>query len=79
MFFPRGDGRSVTKNTRDGSPWNFWFNLKKTPTVRYELLNETSGENSLFSYGTNGFLMAGRAPKITNVQVDLSLFQFREQ
>ena len=33
----------------------------------------------VFSNGINGFLKAEKAPKMTNVQVDLSLFQLRKQ
>jgi len=33
----------------------------------------------VFSNGINGFLKAERAPNMTNIQVDLSLFQLRKR
>ncbi len=60
----------------------FLIKLKNTPTAYYKLLKEAYSENSLFcvfSNSINTFLKAKRAPKMTNVQVDLSLLQLRKQ
>ena len=61
----------------------FLIKLKKTPTECYKLLKEAYGENSLsrahVSNGINGFLKAERTPKMTNFQIDMSLFQLRKQ
>ena len=61
----------------------FLVKLKKTSTECYKLLKEAYGENSLsrarvFEWYKR-FSEGERAPKMINVQVDLSLFQLRKQ
>ncbi len=67
-----------------------WINLKflvkfkkKTPTECYKFSKEAYGENSLscvcVANGINSFLMVERVPKMTNIQVDLTLFILHKQ
>ncbi len=58
----------------------FLVELKKSLAECFKLLKGACGENSLsrvctcFRMVINGFLKVERAPKMTNVQLDLSLF-----